>query len=201
MYSIVIPYPSNSKCIDRCLEYLKKNSVHEYEIVPIVDETDVYYAYNKGVYHSKYDTVVLMNDDMVVSKEWDKFIPVYSEPDTVLTCLVVEANPGKMSGGPECIKHDCGDFDNFDYDKFQSFADSAQIPDCLTNSMGWYMPVVFNKKTFVSYPNINKFPWHANDVTLFHYILPNLGFKFTQIKSFIYHFSRQSTKLNYEEFR
>lgn len=201
MYSIVIPYPSNSKCIDRCVEYIEKNSVHKNEIVPIIDEKDVYYAYNKGVYHSNYETVVLMNDDMVVSKDWDKHIPTYSAPDTVLTCMVVEANPGKMTDGPECIRHDCGDFNNFNYDKFQHFADTAQVPDCITNSMGWYMPAVFNQKTFISYPNINKFPWHANDITLFHYVLPNLGFKFNQIKSFIYHFSRQSTKLNYEEFR
>lgn len=201
MYSIVIPYPSNSKCIDRCVEYIEKNSVHKYEIVSVIDEKDVYYAYNKGVYQAKYETVVLMNDDMVVSKEWDKLIPVYSAPDTVLTTYVVEANPGKMVDGPSCLKYDCGTFDDFNYDRFQNFVNGSTQPECIPNALGWYMPAVFNQKTFVSYPNINKFPWHANDVTLFHHILPNLGYKFSVINSFVYHFSRQSTKLNYEEFR
>lgn len=204
MYSVVIPYLSNSKCIDTCIEYLEKNSMYEHEIVSIIDEKDVYYAFNKGVYASKYETVVLFSDDMMAGKDWDRFIPEHAAPDTVLTCHVIEPDPGRMMNGPECIKCDCGGSpENFDYEKFQAFADegAAQLPDIIDNSMGWYMPVVFNQKTFVSYPNIGKFPYVANDITLFHYILPNLGFKFKQMKSFIYHFQRKATKQNYPSFR
>lgn len=202
MYSIVIPYPSNSKCINTCLEYLYKNSTHEFEFVPIVDEKDVYYAFNKGVYKAKYDTVVLMNDDMMVCRNWDKLIPEYSNETTILTGYVLEPNPGPMMYGPQCYKLDCGDSPtNFDYDKFQTAIDNNPPPLVVENSLGWYMPVVFNQKTFVSYPNIGKFPYVANDVTLFATILPNLGFKFTQINMCVYHFQRASTKLNYPDFK
>ena len=199
MYSVVIPYPSNSKTIDMCLEYLKKNSAYEFEFVPIKDETDVYYAYNKGVYHSKYDTVVLMNDDMIVSKHWDKFIPMHTKQNQFLTLNVVEANPGRMAQGPECIRYDCGSVDDFDYDKFQTYVDetSKLFQPITYNLSGWYMPFIVNQKSFVSYPNINKFPWYANDVTLINGILPSLGYKIAKINSYVYHFSKTSTHLNY----
>ena len=60
MYSIVIPYLSNSKYIEQCKHYLQLNSTLPYELVEIVDETDVYYAFNSGVYKAKYDKVVLL---------------------------------------------------------------------------------------------------------------------------------------------
>lgn len=201
MYSVVIPYPSNSKTIDMCLEYLRKNSAYEFEFVPIVDETDVYYAYNKGVYHSKYDTVVLMNDDMIVSKHWDKYIPLYSSQKQFLTLNVVEAEPGKMVSGPECIRHDCGGIEDFNYDKFQMFVDStSKLYEPITfNTIGWYMPFVVNQKSFVSYPNINKFPWYANDGLLINKVLPELGYNLVKINSYVYHFSKASTRLNYSQ--
>ena len=65
MYSIVIPYLSKSKYIEQCKHYIKQNSALDYELVEIVDESDVYYAYNHGVYKAKYDKVILLNDDMI----------------------------------------------------------------------------------------------------------------------------------------
>lgn len=200
MYSIVIPFPSNSKTIQKCLNYIHDNSMYEHEIKLLVDEKDVYHAFNKGVFSAKYDTVVLMNDDMIVSKDWDKFI-LGCPPNIILTGYVVEANPGKMNSGPQCIQYDCGDIDTFDYDKFQKFVDehSQTVEDVKPNSVGWYMPLVVHQSTFVSYPNIDKFPWYANDTTLITQILPFVGFKFGQMKSYVYHFSRASTKLNFTQ--
>lgn len=191
-YSIVIPYLSNSKCIDLCKKYLKENSMYPHEIVEIVDETDVYYAYNKGVYQANCDIVVLLNDDMIVAKNWDKFIPIASSQDTLLTGYVIEAKPGQMMSGPSAIEYNCGSIDNFDFDRFQKFVDQHEVPDVLHNSKGWYMPLVVNKRSFVSYPNINKHPEYANDVILLDQILPSLGYKFDQINMHVYHFSRQT---------
>lgn len=191
-YSIVIPYLSDSKCIDLCKEYLKNNSMYEHEIVEIVDETDVYYAYNKGVFHSKSDTVVLLNDDMIVAKDWDRYIPFYSSQDTILTGHVVEAKPGKMISGPSAIEYNCGDINCFDYQRFQDFVKEDNAPEVKHNSKGWYMPLVVNKRSFVTYPNINKHPEYANDIVLLDNILPSLGYKFDQIKMYVYHFARQS---------
>jgi len=200
-YSIVIPHLSNSKYIDKCIEYIKLNSVYESEIIQIIDETDVYYAYNKGVYQANNDIVVLLNDDMFVGKDWDRWFPLMLAEDTFLTCHVVEAHPGKMMG-PECIEFDCGNtIDEFDYDRFSRYveAQTLQTPVIDFNNIGWYMPFVVHRKSFISYPNIDKFPLYENDVKLFHGILPQLGYKVAQVNSFVYHFSRKGTQQFYSE--
>lgn len=193
-YSIVIPHLSNSKCIDLCIKAIKENSYYQNEIITIVDEKDVYYAFNKGAYQASCETVVLMNDDMIVSKHWDKHIPLYSSQDTILTGYVVEPNPGSMLSGPECIKQDCGTTpETFDQAKFQSFVDSQSVPDIIFDKKGWYQPLIVNQKSFVTYPNLLKFPEYANDVTLLETIVPALGYKFAQIDMFVYHLQRQET--------
>ena len=96
MYSIFIPFLSKSKTIQRCLNALHENSVHPHEIVLTCNERDVYYAFNEGVYKCKHDTVVLLNDDMIVSKGWDEHIPKYAAPHRYITMYVVEKAPGAL---------------------------------------------------------------------------------------------------------
>lgn len=171
--------------------------MYEHEIVTIVDETDVYYAFNKGVYQASCDIVVLLNDDMVVSKNWDEHILELCSEDTFLTCHVVEANPGQMySGYPHCIEHDCGDtIEKFNFDKFQNFVDEQKLntPKLQNNKIGWYMPFIVHRKSFVSYPNIKKFPTQENDVLLMEHVLPYCGYKIDLMNSFVYHFSKKAT--------
>jgi hypothetical protein len=196
MYSIVIPYLSKSKCIDKCKEHLKKNSKYEHELIEIIDETDVYYAFNKGVYQAKYDTVVMMNDDMLVGKNWDEFIPLHSNEKTILTCHVVEPFKSQRIGPnyPLCIHHDCGDSpENFDENAFNDFVESQNVAEIDFENIGWFMPIVVNKKSFVTYPNIQKFPHYPNDAVLVMSVLPYLGYSIAIINSFVYHFSRQSS--------
>jgi hypothetical protein len=199
MYSIVIPYLSNSKYIDDCKKYLRLNSKYPHEIVDIVDETDVYYAFNSGVYKAKYDKVILLSDDMFVSKNWDDNFLKYISEDTVVTCNVVEPDPGGGVYRPFTnehvlnIKYDCGDtLSVFDYEKFQTFVDSQTEPEVIHGAKGWYMPVGFHKKSYVGYPNIAKFPQSPNDIILLDVILPNVGYKFAKVNSFVYHFQRRS---------
>lgn len=193
-YSIVIPHLSSSKCIEHCIRSIQQNSYYQNEIITIVDEKDVYYAFNKGVYQASCETVILMNDDMIVSKHWDKNIPLYSRQDTILTGYVVEPNPGKMNNGPECIKADCGEtIETFDQTKFQEFVDAQNVPEIIFDKKGWYQPLVVNQKSFISYPNMLKFPEYANDVTLLEQIMPSQGYKFAQIDMFVYHLQRQAT--------
>ena len=60
---------------------------------------------------------------MIVSENWDENILLFTAQDTFLTLNVVEADPGYMNGGPQCIKYECGDdLETFDYDKFAEFA-------------------------------------------------------------------------------
>lgn len=195
-YSIVIPHLKSSKVTDTCLRYLEQNSMYPFELVEILDETDVYYAFNKGVFRANYETVVLLSDDMLVAKHWDKFIPKYANQESILTGYVVEANPGRMIEGPECIQHDCGDLQTFEFDKFQNFVNYNAVPEIKYNSLGWYQPLVVNQRSFTGYPNIQKFPHAANDSTLLLDVLPKLGYKLNQIDMWVYHLQRQSQVMN-----
>ena len=197
-YSIFIPFLSKSKTIQRCLNALHENSVHEHEIVLTCGETDVYFAFNEGVYICKNDIVVLMNDDMVVSKGWDRLIPTHASPDVILTTYVVEPNPGGLPIGPSCIAHDCGTEHNFDYEKFQKFVDeqSKDKPDIVPNATGWFMPMIVNKKTFVTFPNVIKFPICANDILLFNMLHQHdeCEYKFGVLNSYTYHFGHATSR-------
>lgn len=194
-YSIVIPHLSNSNCIDQCIASIQANSYYTPEIVTVVDESDVYYAFNKGVYTAKHETVVLLNDDMFVAKNWDYYIPKYNSPDTLLVGYVIEPNPGNAVCGRQCIKYDCGTTaESFQQDKFQEFVNILNFAEAVPNGKGWYMPLVVNQKTFVTYPNIKKFPNSANDAILLDMVLPPLGYKFLQIKMFVYHLGSNSLK-------
>lgn len=195
MYSVFIPFLSRSKTIQRCLNSLHENSLYKHEIVLTVNETDVYYAFNEGVYKCKHDTVVLMNDDMVVCKGWDELIPQYASPERIITTYVVQPRAENLMYGPSPIQHDCGDERNFDYEKFEEFAKERKnsVADYTQNASGWYMPLIINKKTFVTFPNVVKFPECANDFLLFD-MIKNSGaeYEFGVINSHVYHFSGAS---------
>jgi hypothetical protein len=168
----------------------------DYELVEIVNETDVYYAYNKGVYQAKFDKVILLNDDMIVSRGWDVPMVRYITEDVFTTCYVVEPSPGTIhrpDGTSICnIQLDCGQtLADFDYEKFQKYVDTANVP-VIQDKKGWYMPFGVHKKSFISYPN--RLKSEANDITLIDLILPNCGYKFAQVNSFVYHYQQRSLK-------
>ena len=197
MYSVVIPFLSKGKHIQRCLNALHENSVHPHEIILIVDEPDVYYAYNSGVYKAKYDTVVLMNDDMVVAKGWDKDIPKYAGEGKILTGYVVEPNAEPYPGGPSAISYDCGDLNTFDADKFNAFVQehSKTTSEYVDNALGWLMPIIVNKKTFITYPNIHKFP-NPGDVSMINMVKKcEEQYQFGVIKMYVYHFATRAKSL------
>lgn len=169
----------------------------EYELVEIVNETDVYYAYNLGVYKAKYDKVILLNDDMFVSRGWDAPMVRFISEDVFTTGYVVEPNPGTMSRPDGTvisnIQYDCGQtLHDFDYEKFQTFVETQTKSAILADTKGWYMPLGVHKRSFISYPNRVK--WEANDVMLLDYILPNCGYKFAQVNSFVYHFQQRASR-------
>jgi hypothetical protein len=192
-FSIVIPYLSSSKTIAKCKHFLEKYTTNEYELVEIVDSTDVYDAFNSGVYAATSDKVILLNDDMYVSPGWDELYIKYHEPNLILTGFLVE--PGFVPVASENICENFGmDPDSFDEDGFVSFAKQFSENDEITyDAKGWFMPIMFNKNTFIPYPNEIKYPY-PNDITLIKEILPANNFKFAQVNSIVYHLQNFSNR-------
>jgi len=185
MISIVLPYLSNSRCIDICKKYIEQNTVNPYEIVEIVDNTDVYAAYNEGVRKAKYDVVLLINDDMFVSPGWDELYIKHTTTNSVVTGLLIES--GRIPVNFRNVEFDCGKTpEEFDYNKFLSYINNNPIGEVKYNSMGWYMPVAFHKSTYIDYPNEQKYPY-PNDVTLLSHMLPEMGYDFKQVGVYTYH--------------
>lgn len=190
--SIVLPYLSKSKSISLCKDLLYKNTKNDFELIEIVDNTDVYEAFNSGVLKSKNDIVVLINDDMFVSPNWDVLYCKHIKPKMVLTGYLIES--GYLIPNSRCIEMNFGtDIESFDYDSFIQYSNNLNYPEIVENSKGWYMPVCFNKSTFIPYPNEIKYP-HPNDVLLIDHILENMGYTFCKVASYVYHLQRYSTR-------
>lgn len=191
MISVVIPYLSNSRCIDKCIDLIKKNTVNECEIVAIADNTDVYGAYNFGVMNSKYDVVALLNDDMFVAPGWDEMFVKYCKENTVVTNYLIEC--GRVAVNGRNMEKNFGTTpETFDYEGFSQYVDTIDVPEAIYGTIGWYMPVAFYKSTFIEYPNERKYP-HDNDTTLFQTILPSKNYTFIKVKSFTYHLQNFSS--------
>jgi len=194
-FSVVISYPSWSKCIETFKKYLKENTKNEFELVEMVDYNDVYRAFNEGVKKAKNELVICICDDMFVSKGWEELYLKYADGETILTGYLIES--GIIPVSAKNIEYNCGDTpQNFDYQKFESYINSIkdEIPEMVLDQKGWYMPILFYKSKFIEYPNEIKFP-HPNDITLIDEILPKAGFKFAKIKSFVYHLQVASSRL------
>jgi hypothetical protein len=187
MLSIITPYLSNSKCIDLYKEILRENTNDKnYELVEIVDETDVYFAWNEGVRRAKGDIVILINDDMFVPKNWDIFYTKYAVGKTVVTGYVIE--PGVIPVSNKNITIDFGkNPKTYQRDNFENWVNqnTKDIPEAVEGK-GWYMPLAMEKKYFVDYPNEIKFPY-PNDELLIDNILPSMGYKYLKVNSFCYH--------------
>ena len=193
-FSIVLPYLSNSECIDLCKKMLHDNSKYSYELIEIIDCNDVYYAYNEGVKRANTNIVILINDDMFVSKNWDEYYIKYTNNKNVCTGYLVE--PGVIGVSHKNIKKDFGKTpEKFNRIEFENWAMKQKIKtkEYIENQKGWYMPISFNKDTFIEYPNESKFPT-PNDIILIDEILPSKGYNFLKINSYVYHLQNFSNK-------
>jgi hypothetical protein len=83
----------------------------------------------------------------------------------------------------------------FDADKFNAFVEKYDVAEYAPNSLGWLMPMVVDKKTFVTYPNIHKFPY-ACDVSMVNMLKKcEDQYDFGVIKMFVYHFATRSKSI------
>ena len=194
-YSIVIPYLKKSKSISKCIELLKKNSQFSFELIEIIDSTDVYKAFNDGVEKSSSDIVILMNDDMFVSLGWDINFVKYTKDKNICTGYLIE--PGVIPVSSKNIQIDFGSsVEEFEENSFNDWVakNKNKFAEKIDGEKGWYMPISFDKNYWVPYPNDIKFP-HPNDITLVDDILPSLNYTFSKVNSFVYHLQNYSKRI------
>lgn len=185
MISIILPHLSTSIPTDLCKYYLEKNTVNEYELIEVIDWTDVYAAYNYGASLAKYDIIIMMNDDMFVAPGWDINYVKYVKPKTYVMMWLIES--GRVSVDSRMVEYDCGRSpDSFDYDKFIKYTETLDVPEAIENGFGAWMPIGFHKSTWIEFPNDKKYPY-SNDIDLIDVTLPSLGYTPYKVKSFAYH--------------
>jgi hypothetical protein len=192
MLSIILPHLSTSEPTELCKYYLEKNTVNKYELIEVLDWTDVYAAYNYGVSQAKYDKIIMMNDDMFVAPGWDINYVKYLQPKTFVMMWLVESGHIPVNG--RMLEYNCGkSLDTFNYDKFINYVETLNIPEIIEGAFGAWMPIGFHKSTWIEFPNEKKYP-HSNDIDLIDNILPAMGYKPLKVNSFAYHLQGYSRR-------
>lgn len=192
MLSIILPHLSTSEPTELCKYYLEKNTVNKYELIEVLDWTDVYAAYNYGVSQAKYDKIIMMNDDMFVAPGWDINYVKYLQPKTFVMMWLVES--GHIPVNSRMLEYNCGkSLDTFNYDKFINYVETLNIPEIIEGAFGAWMPIGFHKSTWIEFPNEKKYP-HSNDIDLIDNILPAMGYKPLKVNSFAYHLQGYSRR-------
>jgi hypothetical protein len=111
----------------------------------------VYAAYNFGVHRAKSKKVILVNSDMIFSKNWLTELSKHGE-NFIVSANLVERNHPKFSTFPGAIQKNFGSkFATFRRRKWNFFVEASKIEQFrITRTGGSYMPVLFDKSAFES---------------------------------------------------
>jgi hypothetical protein len=204
-YTVLIPYLSTingvpNRCIDMCKEYLYKNSTYPFELLEAVDYPDYYLAVNDNFMKASTDIVILFNDDMFVEPGWDELYVKHTKPKSVVSGYLVESGRIEVGGG--AIEFDCGrEPENFDYNKFiefsKSYKEANNIPESLP-ILGHAAPCALHKDSWIPFEIIPGMLNNSSGVDgdYFFNVLPNAGFTYNKINSFVYHIQSFTSKPN-----
>jgi beta-1,4-mannosyl-glycoprotein beta-1,4-N-acetylglucosaminyltransferase len=151
----------------------------------------VYRCYNYAVETSKADYVVLVNSDMIFSKDWLSNMLKNMCDDKVLTGGLVES--GKLASGTYAISENYGRSPK-EIDKTKWYERAEQLKVSELRPGGLYMPMLINRKKFLEagkYPEGNLYPSQGQvipgDVDFFSR-LKKIGVEhFTVFDSWTYH--------------
>ncbi len=174
------------------------------DIINIQMSSGVYSMFNEGVRRATNNLVLLCNDDMYFSPEWDEYIDdallTLSEAEfPVITFSLVE--PGFVGVNEKNIKLDFGQtIETFKEKEFDKYASENKTEDGYNfqGGLGWFMPALFDRQFFLNlggYPVEPEFPY-PQDVVFFNHLekLPNV--KFIKMAQKVYHFQRLSQRPN-----
>lgn len=154
----------------------------------------IYNAWNYGASKANGDIIVMVNSDMIFTKDWLENLLKNLKKDRVVTSRLVES--GKLrSTLSHTISKDFGrTIDGLDEESFIMFAES--VKEDKIEELGTFMPVAIHKDLFEKsggYPNGNLVAGDgtvtSGDVVFFYETLENLGVKhYTVFDSIVYHF-------------
>ena len=167
MISVIIPSYRNPKCLDICIESALRGQENDNEIICVLDgfaeesediikkyENDVnflplpenkgmQYALNMGVYNSKNEKILIVNDDNVFPINWDTILERDYKENLILTPNQIEKTQSMFNFETE----DFGTPETFDLENF--FVEEQNFrKDKLTNDGGIF-PFLISKKKYM----------------------------------------------------
>jgi GT2 family glycosyltransferase len=109
----------------------------------------VYAAYNYAISKSKTDLILLLNSDMVMSKDWlPNMLSVHSDELALSPTLVERAHP-RFGVYPGATEANFGSsFKNFRLNEWVKFSSQGTIPKVIEKSELPFMPTLVRKKWF-----------------------------------------------------
>lgn len=216
MISLIIPTYRNPEYLDICLKSAIENQINKNEIIVAVDGfieenqhvLDKYKDYiqildlgenqgmqtalNLAVMNATNEIICIINDDNVLSKEWDVIIEKEYHPDFVLTINQVEPT------GPGIFNFPVKDFgknpNEFRYEDFIEY--EYTIRKELSTLDGGIFPFVISKKNYMivgGFDNIYQSPFICDWDFFLKLDLNKINFTRTH-KLHFYHFGSAATK-------
>lgn len=136
-FSIIFPHlktPQNDECLTICLDYIKKNTKHPYELIICLDDPskprwDPYKSWNEVIPLAKSDNIIFSNTDVIFTKNWDvPFVNNFNE-NTIITQYLIEC--GAIGVHMNNIQKDFGKTPTtFNYNALQNFANTNPNAPC-----------------------------------------------------------------------
>jgi glycosyltransferase involved in cell wall biosynthesis len=216
MISLIIPTYRNPEYLDVCLKSAIENQTHKNEIIVAVDgyfgesaEVLKKYAHdivvldlneNKGmqtalnlaVMNATNEIICIINDDNVLSKNWDSIIENEFHLNSVLTVNQIEPTGPGIFNFP--VK-DLGKHPNeFKYEEFLEYEQNLRVDK--TTLDGGIFPFVISKKNYMivgGFDTLYQSPFICDWDFFLKLDLNNIGFARTH-KLHFYHFGSAATK-------
>lgn len=220
MISAIVPSYKNPKCLDICLRSFTDNTFDQLssDIICIIDGfaelyKEIFTRYqnynnikfilnhtnkgmplsiNIGVYASSNPFILVLNDDNVFPKHWDKaLIPIIKE-NYIISPNQIEATNSIFN----FIQKDFGSVDNFRYEEFVEIEQYLRVYDPVLTNDGEIFPFCMSKKAFMSvggFDLIYPSPFVCDWDFFLKLELLNYSFFRTRCINF-YHFGSVSTK-------
>jgi glycosyltransferase involved in cell wall biosynthesis len=172
-------------------EHIVKKYSDNISFLPLEQNQGMQTALNLGVYNANNGTIVIINDDNVLCKDWDKTIEEELEYNHVLTINQIEPFKG-IFGFPA---KDFGTHPNkFDYEGFKEYEptirNDVETPD------GGIFPFAMSKKDYMivgGFDTLYKSPFICDWDFFLKLDLNGLKFSRTS-KAHFYHFVSMATK-------